>query len=160
MSNIAALVAGSKVNSGGVYVLPGVYPAVEVTAVKSMQSRKNDALIIVEMDILASEVDGRPAGSAMSQVYNLTKHDAAPGNVKAFIAAAYGKNPDEVTEEVFALVISEHQPLAGRLVRVDASLTKTKAGSDFTIVRYSPLPEEVQKGRTQLREAAGFTVAA
>lgn len=156
MSDVHDMIGSAKVTEGGVYPLAGVYPILYLDAVKMVDSRKGDRLFCAEFDIIRSEVDERPAGSRMSWMANLTKHDAAPGNARAFLAAAAGIDPENVDAEGSRAAVSPQNPLHGRLVRLDASQTKTRAGGDFTLCRFSALPDELQARAEALREDAGF----
>lgn len=159
MSKAADLIARSQTNSGGVYFLPGVYPVLHVCDFKEQLSRKKDDLIIAEFEIIESDVAERPAGTKVSQVYNLTKHDAAPGNVKSFIAAVMGVRPDDLSPEEWAALSSaalDDKQVVGRVVKAQASIIKTRAGGDFTKVDFFPLGDDMQEAARELREAAGF----
>lgn len=162
-------VAGSDVSGGGVYFLEGVYPTLWIERCQLKTSRKGKELFIAEFKILQSNVEGRGAGSEVSQVYNLTDHEAAAGNVKAFIGAAMDDDafahakmedmtPEERADFIKAVqdVVGESNPLKGRLVRAEASVIQTRAKTDFTLVKFSGLPEAAQAKAMALYEAAGF----
>lgn len=149
-------IGGSTPNEGGVYPVPGVYPVLFCDVIKMMTSRKGDDLFIAELDILESQVDERRAGTRMSWVVNF-KHDAAPGNVKLFLASLMDINPDEVDADGAKFACSPDNPCHGRLIRLEATNTVTKAGNDFTLCKWRSLPKEVQATGTDLRAAAGFT---
>lgn len=130
-------IESAKVNQGGVYFNPGKY-LVEVIAVKTIKSRKNMDLYIVECEILDSDVADRPTGSRASWVVNLAQ-DAAMGNIKAFLAAANGIDPSdedavqrEITEEVADLSYADENPVAGVKLGLQVTLVKTRAGTDFS----------------------------
>lgn len=160
-------VAESDPTKGGVYFKDGVYPLLYIEKVHLKQSRKGKDLYIVELKILSSNVEDRPEGSEVSQVYNLSDHDAAPGNVKAFIGAAMGDeafaNADiekmtlEERKEFIAAIeetTSASNPLHGRLVRAEARTIETKAKTPFTLVTFGIIPEEVQAKAQELHNAA------
>lgn len=158
MSDIHDMIGSANVTEGGVYPIAGVYPILYLDACKMVESRKGDKLFCAEFDIIESNVEERPSGSRMSWMANLTKHDAAPGNARAFLAAAAGIKPENVDAEGSRAAVSSHNPLHGRLVRLDASNTKTRAGGDFTLCRFSALPEELQDQAERLHADAGFAV--
>ena len=130
----------AEVSRQGVYPLPGVYPVLYVDAVKLIKSRNGEDLFIAEFFILESSTPERPAGSRMTWMTNL-RHDAAPGNARAFIAGAMGCAVEEVTSEAASLSCSATNPCHGRLVRLEASLN-TKG--TFTLCNWISLPEENQ----------------
>lgn len=156
MADIHDLIGSAQTSEGGVYPEPGVYPMLFIDACKVIDSRKGDKLFCAEFDILESKVPERPSGSRMSWIANLTKHDAAPGNVRKFLAAACGLEVEQVDPAGSRAAVSPQNPLHGRLVRLDANMTKTRAGGDFTLCNFSALPENLQAQSAALREAAGF----
>lgn len=149
-------VGSSTPNEGGVYPVPGVYPVLFCDVLKMTQSRKREDLFIAEFDILESQVEERRAGTRMSWVVNF-KHDAAPGNVKLFLAALLDIPPGEVDAEGAKYACSAENPCHGRLIRLEATNTITKAGNDFTLCKWRSLPKEKQDQSTDLRAQAGFT---
>lgn len=155
-ADIHDMIGSAQTSEGGVYPLAGVYPVLYLDTCKMIDSRKGDKLFCAEFDIIESNVEERPAGSRMSWMANLTKHDAAPGNARAFLAAAAGIKVENVDSEGSRAAVSSQNPLHGRLMRLDASNTKTRAGGDFTLCRFSALPEEMQEQASKLRAQAGF----
>lgn len=149
-------IGGSTPNEGGIYPIPGVYPILFCDVLKMTVSRKDEDLFIAEFDILESQVEERRAGTRMSWVVNF-KHDAAPGNVKLFLAALLDTTPDEVDADGAKYACSPDNPCHGRLIRLEATNTITKAGNDFTLCKWRSLPKEVQDKGTDLRAQAGFT---
>jgi hypothetical protein len=156
MSDVHDMIGSARTTEGGVYPVAGVYPILYVNACKMVDSRKGDKLFCAELDIIESNVPDRPKGSRMSWMANLTKHDAAPGNARAFLAAAAGIEVENVDAEGSRAAVGMHNPLCGRLVRLDASDTKTRAGGHFTLCRFSTLPDALQAQADQLWARAGF----
>jgi len=156
MSDVHDRIGNAKTSESGVYPEPGVYPVLEIDSCRVIDSRKGDKLFCAEFNILESRVEERPAGSSMSWMANLTKHDAAPGNVRKFLAAAAGVTVENVDPEGSAAAVSSHNPLHGRLVRLEAMMTKTRAGGDFTLCKFTSLPDDVQALRDDYRRAASF----
>lgn len=138
-----------------VYVLAGVYPVVEVEAVKIVSSRKGDDIFIAELRILQSLVDERPEGTQMSWAANF-RHDATAGNVKSFLAATMNVPAAEVDADGARFACSEENPCQGRLLRIEAANIVTKAGNDFTRCSFRALPDEIQEQRGAFREAVGL----
>ena len=122
----------AQVSSGGVYFIPGLYPEVEIEACKMIFTRKKEELFVAECKIIASDVPERGPDMHASFTANVTKHDAALGNIKGFMAAGFNCSQDEITEAVAEEVVSERQPLAGVRLRLEAVNTKTRDGGDFT----------------------------
>jgi len=149
-------VGNAEGREGGVYPEPGLYPILYVDTLKMIRSRKNDDLFIAEFDIVASEVDARPVGTRMSWVANLTKHDAAPGNVKTFLAKLMNVPDQEVDANGAKFACSDENPCHGRLVRLEASIIQTKSGGDFTLCKWFTLDKEMQDQADEIRKQAGF----
>ena len=122
----------AQVSSGGVYFVPGLYPVVEVDACKMIFTRKNEELFVAECKIIESEVPERGPGTHASFTANITRHDAALGNIKGFMVAGFNCSADEITDDVAEEVVSARQPLAGVRLRLEAVNVGTRAGGDFT----------------------------
>jgi hypothetical protein len=127
---LADSIGNAKPGQGGVYFLPGTYPVLYIDKIQPQKNRHTEDMVVAEFDILESEVEERPAGSRVSQVYNLTKHrETAPGNVRAIIGASLGVSKDEldnvpeaqraVISKVLGIPLTEKYPeghkLAGAL---------------------------------------------
>ena len=147
-------VGNAEINQGGVYFLPGLYPVVQVDVIKLIKSRHGDDLVIVEFDILVSEVPNRPAGSRATAFHNFSKHDAAPGNFKALLAAITDSKPENVDAKTSRAAMSDAQPAHGRLVRLEAVEIITKAGNPFTKLNWYALDDSVQAKAEELRKKA------
>lgn len=148
-------VESAEGRGGGIYPVPGVYNCLFVDTIKMIRSRKGDDLFVAEFDIIESTVAERPRGSRMSWIANF-RHDATPGNVKAFLAATMGIPQDKVDAAGCKFACSDKNPCRGRLVRLEASNTVTKSGNDFTLCQWRPIPKEIQEQNDQLRLEAGF----
>lgn len=131
----------AQVGQGGVYFLEGLYK-VEMLRVFTMRSRKGDDLFIAETKILESDQEERRVGTTCSWVVSM-KQDAAMGNIKGFIAAANGIDPNdkdkvdaEVTEEAAEFVVSAENPLKGVTMGLECVPIKTRAGNPFTLHKW------------------------
>lgn len=145
----------SEGRTGGIYPLPGVYPVLYVDTLKMIRSRKGEDVFVAEFDILQSDLPERRAGTRMSWAVNF-RHDASPGNVKAFLAALMNVPQAEVDGKSAQYACGDKNPCHGRLIRLEAVLTKTKGGNDFTLCNWRSLPDEIQAKATELRTGAGF----
>lgn len=127
-----------------VYPIPGVYPLLYCERLKMIQSKlSGDDMFIAEFTILDSNVDSRPKGTSMSWVCNL-RHLPSPGNIRSFLAALNDTAVEEVDAEGARVCCSDENPCRGRLVRLEAAETATKAGTPFTICKWISIPEAVQ----------------
>jgi hypothetical protein len=152
--DLAKRVAAAKPSSGGVYWEPGKY-LVQIDVVKVHEGRKGADFFVVEGDNLESSNPERPAGARCSWVFN-TAQDAAPGNIKSFVAAALSCPADDVDDDVIEEVLSAENPLNGKIVRLQVVLTETKSGGEFSKHNWQPVTEEVQKQAKELRKKAGL----
>lgn len=138
----------AEVGGGGVYFLPGIYK-IEVEKVFAKESRKGDALFIVETKILESDNEERVVGSTCSWVVAFKKHEAGLGNIKGFIAAANGIDPTdkvqvkaEVNQAAVEMACSEDNPLQGIVLPLECNLIKTRQGNPFTLHTWSACEEQ------------------
>jgi len=139
-------IESARVGSGGVYFLAGLY-RVEIVKVFAMRGRKGDDLFIVETKILQSDNAERRPGGSCSWVVNL-KHEPSLGNIKGFIAAANGIDPNnkgevdsQVNEEAVEAACHADNPLEGIIIDLEATEIKTKAGGDFTVHKWTPVEQ-------------------
>lgn len=149
-------VGSSDPNEQSVYPIPGVYPLLYLDTLKMIRSRKGDDVFVAEFDILESEVETRPRGTRMSWVVNF-RHDAAPGNVKGFLASLMGISVGEVDADGARYACSPKNPCHGKLVRLEASEIITKGTKQpFTLCKWVTVDAEKQAQSKELREGAGF----
>lgn len=144
-------------SKGGNWVLPGTYPLLFINAVKTIKSQEdNSDLFVAELDIIDSKVEGRDKGSSMSWIVNFA-HQPALGNIKAFIAAAMGRDESEISEKIADAVVTTDNPLHGQLVRCEATeITTKKKKQPFTKCNWSGVAEDKQAEAGELHKAAGF----
>jgi hypothetical protein len=148
-------VGNSDGRTGGVYPLAGLYPVLYVDSLKMIKTRKREDAFVAEFDILKSDVPERPAGTRFSWVVNF-KFESAPANVKSFLAAVMNCDVKEVDAEGSRYACSDKNPCHGRLVRLEASMIKTKQDKDFTLCNWHPVPDEMQGKAEEMRKEAGF----
>jgi hypothetical protein len=154
---IFSAVNGASVNGGGIYFLAGTFK-VKIVAVKMILSRMNENMFVIETEIVESDNPERRPGTRCSQVINLSKHESAPGNIKGFMAAALDVPADHITEDECDLACSDSNPLAGTLMRLSCTITKTRRNTDFTIHQWAFLSEP--EGATKLTSTAKAAPAA
>jgi hypothetical protein len=141
----------ATIGQGGVYFLPGKYE-VEVVAVKMIETRKKEDMFIVECLINESDNPERRVGTKAAYCCN-RKHDSFLGNVKAFLAACNGADPEneaqvaevfmengrDTTQDVADFAIDEKEnPLAGTKLGLTCVNKKTRTGGDFTLHFWQP----------------------
>lgn len=124
----------AEVGQGGVYIQPGIYSDVEILALKLGKSRKKQEFFAAELRIHESAGDGANPEDSKATWMVMLHHDAALGNIRAFLAAAAGVDVKEVDEKAAELAVSDEQPFAGVHLRAEASNITTKKGLPFTKV--------------------------
>ncbi len=112
--------------------------SVRVTNVKDVDGRSGDIYFIIEFEILKSTHDDVILGRQYSQVIKFN-NDMGPINVKRFILAANGLDPNDeenesqADEDATEYVLGEDQPLTGLEIDLTCAVIKTKrAGTPFT----------------------------
>jgi hypothetical protein len=143
-------------SQGGVYPEAGIYKLLNVSILKQFKDRKADECFVAEFEILDSDVDDRPAGSTMSWMANLSKHDAALGNVRGLLAALTGSDESTIDEDACLEMVGEEQPGRNRLIKLEAINIITQKGNPFTKCKWIAVPDDVQAKCSELRESAGF----
>jgi len=141
------------------YLLPGIYPVLQVNVLKMITARAGHDSFVAEFDILDSEVEERPAGTSASWVVAFKPGDReklAANNVRSFLAALMGATLEEVDAKAAAFASSAANPCHGRLVHASAVNKLTKAGGDFTAINWRTLQADVQARAAELRLAARF----
>lgn len=167
-----AKVAAASATGGGNNIRDGVY---EMMVEKvHLQHGHTGECFIAEFRVLKSTANGavddsgrtvvpNAPGSTCSMVCNLTKHESAAGNAKAFVAnalAGLGVTEDKITPDVLAWVCSENNPLRGLRVIDETYQTVNKgrsnaanAGKKLTLNKWKAITqtkEDVEKQRAWL----------
>jgi hypothetical protein len=144
-------IAGAKYSEGGIYVLPGIY-RFKVLACKHITTRTRKEAFVVELEVLESNNTERIVGSLCSWMVTLDKEPAL-GNIKQFICTVAKCPEDAVNEQAVLIIVDEKRnPFKGKTVRAVATNITTKAGRDFTKVKW--LEDEVGAAGANA-EAAG-----
>lgn len=94
---------------------------------------------IAEFTCLATNNPNKHPGQTMSMVKKITQKSLkfALRDIKAFVAAAYGKPFDTITEADCKAVCSSKQPLMGTQVKCIAYDTVSPKGGHFTNYKWS-----------------------
>ncbi len=127
-------ISKAKFSEGSIWLLTGVYRLM-IQACKHITTRKGVQAFVVEFEVLESSNPERVPGSMCSWMVTLDKEPAL-GNIKQFISTAVPCKPEQVNEEAVLAIVSEANPLKGRIVRCAATNIITKAGRDFTKVKF------------------------
>lgn len=117
-------------------IRPGLY-TMEVQAFKLVNSRAKGKMFIGEFRVIeASGAGANEPGTTCSQVVKMSL-DSALGNIKSIASAVSGEPEKAITAQMCDALVSDKNPAKGVKVRAEASLTKTKAGNDFTLIKWS-----------------------
>lgn len=174
-------IAGAQVNQGGNFIRGGTY-LLEVEKLIMEQKRKGmcfigELRVIESADTATSlkgeEIKANKVGERVGEVQNLDGKgaDSAPGNIKAFVCALLGADPNATDEEELfealqgteengehiAGLLEPSQPMRGKLIRCEAFEKPTKAGNPFTVKNWSYVeqaPEDIQARRKAQDERA------
>lgn len=154
----------APLSMAGIYLNEGHKYLLEIADVKMITSRKGDNLFCAEFVIHESDDPKLGPGFKPSWLTNL-KQDAAMGNIIVFVGAVNGiDSRDEpslranVTEDVLEVVVSPKNPLRGRYVQVITKNKKTKAGNDFTMHYWEPVPPGFVPPASRLTERGAAAV--
>lgn len=167
MSGAFAKIAAASATGGGNNIRDGIYKFLVEKI--SLQNGHTGECFIAEFRVVESTANGaldeqgRPVvpnavGSTCSMVCNLTKHESAAGNAKAFVVKALaGLNLTEqdITPEVMAWVCGEKNPLRGLAVRDETyrGVNKGKSnpanrGLPLTLNKWHPIAQTEAEVKT------------
>lgn len=125
-------------------IRPGLY-TMEVLSFKIVNSRAKGKMFIGEFKVLeAAGANSNEVGTTCSQVIKMSL-DSALGNIKSVAAAVSGEPEKNITAQMCDALVSDKNPAKGVKVKAEASLTKTKAGNDFTLVKWSAVEAPKKK---------------
>lgn len=146
----------ASTSGSGRNIIPGQWEMeVRQLLIVESQQRKGETFFVAEFDVLAVEApadyEGKfpfKAGDEVSWLVKMSQPSAL-GNIKAFAMAIV---PGEVTEadideEMMEDMISSDQPTKGRKVFGNAFQIKTRANTDFTVVKWSNEEPEENDGK-------------
>ena len=138
-------VSKAEPTGSGRYFLEGNHD-VEIEEIKAFESQNGEGLVVVvEAKCLGSTNKAMEIGGTYAMVLKLEKHKSAPANLAAFMVElvplmADGEvYPEDAAErEVILEAVTDEktQPARGTHMRVEAWNVKTKAGADFTKLRW------------------------
>lgn len=102
-------------------------------------------MFIGEFKVLESSgSQANEVGTSVSQVIKMSL-DSALGNIKTIAAAVSGEPEKNITAAMCEALVGDKNPAKGVKVKAEASLTKTKAGNDFVLIKYAPVDAAKKK---------------
>lgn len=153
-------IASASATGGGNNIRDGVYKLMVEKV--HIQHGHTGECFISEFRVIEASANGsvdeqgrqivpNAPGSTCSMVCNLTKHESAAGNAKAFVVnalAGLGLTEDKINAETMAYVCSENNPLRGLLVTDETYRTVNKgranaanAGKPLTLNKWKPIAQ-------------------
>jgi hypothetical protein len=169
-------IADASATGGGSNIRDGIYSFLIEKC--SIQNGHTGVCFVAEFRVMESSFNGaldeqgkpvtpNPVGSTCSMVCNLTKHESAAGNVKAFLQGALGGvgyTPEMINDELISSVVSADNPLRGAKV-VDETYrgvnkgrsNAANAGKPLTLNKWksvSQTEEDIAAGRKYLDDNA------
>ena len=144
----------ASVSGSGRFIIPGDWELeVRELLVKQSQQHRGETFFIAEFDVLAvtppADYEGKfpfKAGDEVSWLVKMSQ-PSAHGNIKGLaMALVPGSEEEDIDEETMEDMISSNQPAKGSKVFARAFNTKTRANSDFTVVKWSNEEMEEENG--------------
>lgn len=118
-------------------IRPGRY-LLEVKRLKMFNARDKRRFFLADLQVLESSgANANEVGSLASWMVKMGT-DLSLGNVKGFAAALLGEPEAKISTENCNELVAEDNPAAGERVRADAFIIQTKAGKDFTKLKFTP----------------------
>lgn len=119
------------------FLEPGQYElavkALQVVTSKKMPARN---FFVAEFDVVTSSCDKFMAGDLVSWLVDMSHGETSLSNCKAFAAAVMDCDESEVDEATMEKLVGPEQPATGVKIKANAFTIKTRAGTDFTKVRW------------------------
>jgi hypothetical protein len=134
MSSFGEQVAGAEAQSRGIKIKEDGRFLAELGEIRLQDSRQGlGKLFVVEYTILEGS-EANPPGSKRSWVQQLLRK-TDPGNIKAFMAALEGQDPDLMTlpPEHYDRVVEDEQIYRGRMLTLTTEMIVTQQNRDFCI---------------------------
>lgn len=135
--NIFKGIGGVKASADAVYIRPGDY-IVSIDRIKQDESRKKVDYIAFEMTVLktinekpmtfadgSQKPNSHRPGEQVSHLL-MFDNDMALPNLKAIVMALFNCEEGEVTDELCLQMVSDSQPMAGMIVKIECNEIITK----------------------------------
>lgn len=143
-------VAKADVNGGGKWFVEGSF-IVRVEKLKEVQSRQNDDLLFVECTVVETSTPKNDVGTRASYCMKINS-DSFGGNMKAFVAATQGidpedseeldKIPDDEWEPLCEYAVHKDQPLRGTYLQLTTmEIITKKEKKPYTVHKWGPIDQ-------------------
>ena len=133
----------AEVYESGVFMLPGLY-LLKVAAIRLVASTKDEGryFFVVEFVVLQSTNADRPEGMTVTWMVDMSKPKTALSNVQAFLRGiSPTASKSMLTPSLIEKLCDEAQPAKGNNIKAEAFIIQTRAGNDFTKIRWTAFAE-------------------
>lgn len=162
-------IAGTKASKDANYIRPGNY-VLFIDRIKQDKNRQDVPFVAVETTVLAvlakeTNDDGvvvsHKAGESVTDMYMAGGKGAEMflPNIKAMVMALVGCAEDDVDEEACKVMVSDAQPMAGIVAKVQAREITTKGGNPYTKVSYQGVLTSSEFGELNIAVPEGAVFA-
>lgn len=125
------------------YIAPGQYTlSVRSLAVVNSKAGKSRVFFVAEFDVVASTNPEFQPGALVSWLVDMNNGDTSLSDVKLFASAILDCEEEEVTEAAMDKLTGPEQPATGIRVKANAFNIVTRAGADFTKIRWDSCTAE------------------
>lgn len=119
------------------FLEPGQYElAVKSLAVVTSKKAPIRNFFVAEFDVISSTCDKFGAGDLVSWLVDMSHGETSLSNVKIFAASVLDCEEGEIDEATMDKLVGPEQPASGVKIKANAFTIKTRAGADFTKVRW------------------------
>ena len=127
------------------YLTAGQYElAIRSLAVVDSQKKRGRKFFAAEFDVVTTTSPDFKEGDLVSWLVDMDHGETALSNIKAFASAVLDCDEDEVNETTMEKLIGPEQPASSVRIKANAFIIKTRAGNDFTKIRWDSVGAEAQ----------------
>lgn len=130
-------IENTKTYKNSPYLTPGQYElTVRSLSLVESKKKRGQQFFVAEFDVVTTTNPEFQPGSLVSWLVNMDHGETALSNCKAFAAAVLDCDEEEVNEEAMEKLVGPEQPAQGIRIKANGFNIKTKAGDDFTKIRW------------------------
>jgi len=108
------------------------------------QKKRGRKFFAAEFDVVTTTSPDFKEGDLVSWLVDMDHGETALSNIKAFASAVLDCDEDEVNETTMEKLIGPEQPASSVRIKANAFIIKTRAGNDFTKIRWDSVGAEAQ----------------
>lgn len=145
MSSAFAGIEKASTYKNAPYIMPGQYDlTIRALALVESKKKRGQQFFVAEFDVASTTNPDFKAGDLVSWLVDMDHGETALSNCKAFAAAVLDCDEEQIDEATMLKLVGPEQPAAGIRVKANAFNIKTRAGSDFTKIRWDSIGGEVE----------------